>query len=96
MDDERAFGELIERHRRELRVHCYRMLGSFEESEDLVQETFLRAWRGRLAYVAADGTPRVFPMLLHWTGDEVVMSTFAGARKIARGEDRGTARADTD
>ncbi|MEU0564111.1 pyridoxamine 5'-phosphate oxidase family protein [Nonomuraea sp. NPDC005983] len=37
----------------------------------------------RLAYVAADGTPRVFPMLFHWTGDEVVMSTFAGARKIA-------------
>ncbi|GLY90062.1 pyridoxamine 5'-phosphate oxidase family protein [Actinoallomurus iriomotensis] len=37
----------------------------------------------RLAYVAADGTPRVFPMLFHWTGEEVVMSTFAGARKIA-------------
>lgn len=37
----------------------------------------------RLAYVAADGTPRVFPMLFHWTGTEIVMSTFAGARKIA-------------
>jgi hypothetical protein len=37
----------------------------------------------RLAYVAADGTPRVLPMLFHWTGGEVVMSTFAGARKIA-------------
>jgi hypothetical protein len=36
----------------------------------------------RLAYVAADGTPRVFPMLFHWTGTEVVMSTFAGAAKI--------------
>ncbi|WP_436761743.1 sigma-70 family RNA polymerase sigma factor [Streptosporangium sp. V21-05] len=45
--DEPAFGELVGRHRRELQVHCYRMLGSFEESEDLVQETFLRAWRGR-------------------------------------------------
>jgi RNA polymerase sigma-70 factor (ECF subfamily) len=43
--DESAFETLVERHRRELRVHCYRMLGSFEESEDLVQETFLRAWR---------------------------------------------------
>jgi hypothetical protein len=37
----------------------------------------------RLAYVAADGTPRVFPMLFHWNGTEVVMSTFAGASKIA-------------
>jgi hypothetical protein len=37
----------------------------------------------RLAYVAADGTPRVFPMLFHWTGREVVVCTFAGARKIA-------------
>lgn len=45
--DASAFGVLVERHRRELQVHCYRMLGSFEEAEDLVQETFLRAWRKR-------------------------------------------------
>jgi hypothetical protein len=42
-----SFTQSAERHRRELHIHCYRMLGSFEESEDLVQETFLRAWRGR-------------------------------------------------
>ena len=43
--DESAFTALVERHRGELRVHCYRMLGSLDESEDLVQETFLRGWR---------------------------------------------------
>ena len=44
---ESAFAALIERHRRELQLHCYRMLGSYEESEDMVQETMLRAWRNR-------------------------------------------------
>jgi RNA polymerase sigma-70 factor (TIGR02960 family) len=48
--DESAFTALVERHRRPLHLHCYRMLGSFEEAEDAVQETFLRAWRARESF----------------------------------------------
>ena len=52
LHDETAFAAAVEPHRRELQLHCYRMLGSFEESEDLTQETFLRAWRRRETYAA--------------------------------------------
>src|SRR3954454_22112077 len=45
-----SFSEQIEHHRRELQVHCYRMLGSLDDAEDLTQETFLRAWRSRETY----------------------------------------------
>ena len=44
--DENAFRELTERYRRELQLHCYRIVGSTQDAEDLVQETLLAAWRG--------------------------------------------------
>jgi RNA polymerase sigma-70 factor (ECF subfamily) len=53
--DQSAFASLTERHRRELHVHCYRMLASFDEAEDAVQETFLKAWRGLPGF---DGGPQ--------------------------------------
>ncbi len=48
--DEAAFVESVKRYRRELHLHCYRMSGSLEDAEDLVQETLLRAWRASDAF----------------------------------------------
>jgi RNA polymerase sigma-70 factor (TIGR02960 family) len=44
--DQAAFEELTKPYRRELQVHCYRILGSVQDAEDLLQETLLAAWRG--------------------------------------------------
>jgi RNA polymerase sigma-70 factor (TIGR02960 family) len=48
--DERAFRELTDPYRRELQLHCYRILGSMQDAEDMVQETLLAAWRGLEAF----------------------------------------------
>ncbi|HEY7069980.1 MAG TPA: sigma-70 family RNA polymerase sigma factor, partial [Acidimicrobiales bacterium] len=50
--DGEAFRELTEPHLRELRVHCYRMLGSFQDAEDALQATLLAAWRGLAGFEA--------------------------------------------
>ena len=48
--DQQEFGVLAESHRHELRAHCYRMLGSVQEAEEMVQETLMRAWNRRETY----------------------------------------------
>ncbi|MEV4146572.1 RNA polymerase subunit sigma-70 [Amycolatopsis sp. NPDC049691] len=50
MTDSARFVLLAERHRRELLVHCYRMLANYEDAQDLTQETFLRAWHKRESF----------------------------------------------
>src|SRR5881227_3331313 len=44
--DEEAFRTLTDPYRRELQLHCYRILGSVQDAEDMLQETLLAAWRG--------------------------------------------------
>src|SRR5215469_9130701 len=48
--DQDAFGELVDPYRRELHVHCYRIIGSVHDAEDMLQETLLAAWRGLASF----------------------------------------------
>jgi RNA polymerase sigma-70 factor (TIGR02960 family) len=77
---ESAFAALTERYRRELHVHCYRMLASFDEAEDAVQETFLRAWRARDSF---DGSSLVRAWLYKIATNVCLDAIRRSARKLS-------------
>ncbi|MFV2104697.1 RNA polymerase subunit sigma-70 [Micromonospora sp. LOL_024] len=97
--DEPSFAVLVDRHRRELQVHCYRMSGSFEDAEDLVQETYLRAWRKRETF---EGRSAVRAWLYRIATNVCLDFLRANARtplpyrQPALGADRDTPQAPTD
>ena len=57
-EENQAFERLAEPFRREIKLHCYRMLGSLHEADDLVQETYLRAWRNFSSFEASSSDER--------------------------------------
>lgn len=80
-----AFDELIARHRRELHVHCYRMVGSFDDAEDLVQDTVARAWAGRAGF---DGSARFRAWLYRIATNACLDFLRAARRRAAVTDDR--------
>jgi len=75
-----AFEALTVRYRRELHVHCYRMLASFDEAEDAVQETFLRAWRARESF---DGAQLIRAWLYRIATNVCLDTLRRGARRLS-------------
>ena len=78
--DRNAFQHLLDPYHLQLRAHCYRMLGSFHDAEDMVQETFLRAWRGLIGF---DGRAPIH----HWLyriATNACLNALAGRARSSR------------
>jgi RNA polymerase sigma-70 factor (ECF subfamily) len=78
--DEGAFGELVAPYRRELQVHCYRILGSLQDAEDALQETLVSAWRGLDGF---EGRSSVRTWLYRIATNRSLDAVRAGARREA-------------
>lgn len=70
LGDHAAFGALVAAHRDRLRLHCYRMLGSFHDADDAVQETLIKAWRN----IATFGQDSAFGTWLHRIGTNTCLN----------------------
>src|SRR5580692_938875 len=88
--DGEAFRELAESHRRELQVHCYRMLGSVQDAEDAVQETMLAAWQAFAGYTAERASLRTW--LYKIATNRCLNALRSGRRRAARGWDVPTVK----
>ncbi len=82
MGDGDAFRELTEPHRRELQVHCYRILGSFSDAEDAVQDTLLAAWQGLTGF---EGRASLRTWLYRIATNRCLNTRRSASRRPARG-----------
>jgi RNA polymerase sigma-70 factor (TIGR02960 family) len=79
--DGEAFRALTEPHRRELQVHCYRMLGSFQDAEDALQDTLVSAWRGLGGF---DGRASIRTWLYRIATNRCLSALRSAARRPAK------------